>query len=622
MARSSMSPLPKGDQASRILSEPPNTRTPCSRRSFIGGMVAPPGPWLMMATPVSAKRSAVRAACSVGTEPNAKAWLTATLPRRPAASVRSAIALICARPPSPPSCRWMSMPTPRRSAMAKIGSRWPSRSPSMPTGSSPPTRSAPSAMAASSSAAVPGERRMPLCGKATIWMVTRSRKRSRTVRISWRFLRPSWLSMSTWLRMCSVPLATTWRTRLAPVFDSGTVRAARTLRSASMRSATRLPVAWLGTQGRPRSVLSRWIWPSTSGGRTSAPPRSRSPPWEAGRRAAIRPPRTSMSCLLPSGSVALASRTPLLVGDGARFLAGLCHGSTRSHCHQARIVGDGHEMEAHADRPRGVACRAVVDAGEQAALLGGGDELLVDFQDLRLLAVELGHQAERQAEIARADIDAADARHLADGVDVVDRLLGLDHGNDQHFVVGRRLVGRGRAVGAGADRAVAALALGRIERIGDQRLGFGDVVHHRADHAPGAAVQDLADDAGLVPWHAHQRCHRMLVHRLEAGDHRMIVLHAVLHVEGDAVPAALRHGLGREAAGDGEPCVDAGLALFEALFQRVGRVHDGVSSFKRERRRPDHRQAGGVRPWCPVAVRAHCLPDREPPARPLIMNEA
>ena len=35
-------------------------RTPCSRSSFIGGMAAPPGPWLMMATPVSASRSAVR----------------------------------------------------------------------------------------------------------------------------------------------------------------------------------------------------------------------------------------------------------------------------------------------------------------------------------------------------------------------------------------------------------------------------------------------------------------------------------------------------------------------------------------------------------------------------------
>ena len=42
----------------------------------------------MMATPASARRSAVRSARSVGTEPSAKAWLTATLPFRPAASVR------------------------------------------------------------------------------------------------------------------------------------------------------------------------------------------------------------------------------------------------------------------------------------------------------------------------------------------------------------------------------------------------------------------------------------------------------------------------------------------------------------------------------------------------------
>ena len=130
----------------------------------------------------------------------------------------------------------------------------------MPIGSRPPTRSAPSAIASSSSSAVPGERRMPLCGKATISMVTRSRKCSRIFSTSWRFRSPSWLSMSTWLRMCSVPLTTTWRTRFEPVSNSGRVRAARTRRSASMRSETLLPADWLGTQGRPSSVLSRWMW--------------------------------------------------------------------------------------------------------------------------------------------------------------------------------------------------------------------------------------------------------------------------------------------------------------------------------------------------------------------------
>ena len=107
--------------------------------------------------------------------------------------------------------------------------------------------------------------------------------------------------MSTWLRMCSVPVAITCFTRLAPVSVSETVRAARTLRSASMRSATALPVAWFGTHGRPSSVLSRWMWPSTSGGISSTPGSD----FVGGRRAMMRPSRISMSCRLPSGSVAL-----------------------------------------------------------------------------------------------------------------------------------------------------------------------------------------------------------------------------------------------------------------------------------------------------------------------------
>jgi hypothetical protein len=36
-------------------------------------------------------------------------------------------------------------------------------------------------------------------------------------------------------------------------------------------SATVLPAAWFGTHGRPSRVLSRWMWPSTSGGRAARP---------------------------------------------------------------------------------------------------------------------------------------------------------------------------------------------------------------------------------------------------------------------------------------------------------------------------------------------------------------
>jgi hypothetical protein len=104
---------------------------------------------------------------------------------------------------------------------------------------------------------------------------------------------------------------------------------------------------------------------------------------------------------------------------------------------------------------------------------------------------------------------------------------------------------------------------------GDQRLRLLDRVHHRADHAVGAAVQHLADDPRLVPGHAHHRQHRVRLHGLEARDHGEVVLHPMLEVHGHAVPAGLRHDLGGEAVRDGEPAVDGGLVLLPALLELV-----------------------------------------------------
>ena len=55
-----------------------------------------------------------------------------------------------------------------------------------------------------------------------------------------------------------------------------------------------------------------------------------------------------------------------------------------------------------------------------------------------------------------------------------------------------------------------------------------------------------------------------------------LILNAVLNIDGDAVPAALRHDFGREAARNGQPGVDAGLARIEAPLQHVHR-HISVS---------------------------------------------
>src|SRR5579863_1705333 len=77
--------------------------------------------------------------------------------------------------------------------------------------------------------------------------------------------------------------------------------------------------------------------------------------------------------------------------------------------HQATVVRDGNEAESHADHARGVGSGAVMQAGELAVLLAACQQLLVDAEDQRLLAIEHRDEAERKAQVRGSDIDSADA---------------------------------------------------------------------------------------------------------------------------------------------------------------------------------------------------------------------
>src|SRR5262249_30864257 len=121
--------------------------------------------------------------------------------------------------------------------------------------------------------------------------------------------------------------------------------------------------------------------------------------------ALLRPPRPLIASSV--GVFPMEEQRPcqrLLVGDRAGVLAAGGDCVAGGQRHQAGVIGDGDEAEALADHLRGIAWRAVMDAGEQVALLAGGQEFIIDSQYLWLVAIELGHQAERQAEIAGADI--------------------------------------------------------------------------------------------------------------------------------------------------------------------------------------------------------------------------
>src|SRR3984957_8837289 len=253
----------------------------------------------------------------------------------------------------------------------------------------------------------------------------------------------------------------------------------------------------------------------------------------------------------------------------AAFLAGLVDLHFGVGRHQAALVRQGHELESHVDRPHRAVGAGAVDAGIEAALAAFLDDLLVDLENFRLVAVEFRHQPIGEAEVAWADIDAVDALDVEDRFHVPDRRLGFHHRQQHDFFIGGLLVGTGRAVHARADRAVRAGATRRIFGILDQgfRLFLG--VDHRANHAIGAAVEHLADDTGLVPGHADHRGHRVAVHRLEALHHRLIVLHAMLHVDGDAVEAALRDHLGGKPGWNRKPGVHHGLARGPNLLHVV-----------------------------------------------------
>src|ERR1700675_3681738 len=88
--------------------------------------------------------------------------------------------------------------------------------------------------------------------------------------------------------------------------------------------------------------------------------------------------------------------------------------------HQPAVVEQRHEPEAHIDRFRCANRARAVNARIEAALAALLHDLLIDFHDLRLFAVELRHQAIGEAEIGGADIDAVDALDIEDRSHVID----------------------------------------------------------------------------------------------------------------------------------------------------------------------------------------------------------
>ena len=156
-----------------------------------------------------------------------------------------------------------------------------------------------------------------------------------------------------------------------------------------------------------------------------------------------------------------------------------------------------------------------------------------------------------------------------DLIEAGDGLFRLDHRDDGDLVVGVVEV-----VGAGIQRdaagTVAARALWRVAACSDGGASLIGRVDHRDDDAHRSSIEDLADNAGLVPGDAHEG-HR--VGGAEGEEHRkgdLVVDVAVLHVDAGPVEAGVRDDLGGVGAGDGQPGAVRDLAALPLLLHEVG----------------------------------------------------
>src|SRR5918992_3424764 len=84
--------------------------------------------------------------------------------------------------------------------------------------------------------------------------------------------------------------------------------------------------------------------------------------------------------------------------------------------HEPDVGGDVDEVEAFIDGARGVLGGSGKDAGAEAPLAGGADDAVHGLDQLGLLAVHAGTEAEGLSQVGGADEDGIQA---GDGEDVV-----------------------------------------------------------------------------------------------------------------------------------------------------------------------------------------------------------
>jgi Ca2+-binding RTX toxin-like protein len=193
------------------------------------------------------------------------------------------------------------------------------------------------------------------------------------------------------------------------------------------------------------------------------------------------------------------------------------------------------------------------------AVLGRRRRDLVERALINVAGVVERH-VELDRQVGRADQQDVDARDGGDGIEILQRLLGLDHRRDHQAGVHRvHVLAVALELAPFAARAgIAAVAGGVVAAGAHHRRRLRRRVDHRHDDAARPGVKREADQIGLVGADAHHRRRRLAAHRLDRRPERLDVPGRVLGIEEQEVVS----GVGQDRDVD---------------VRRAGRPDDGSS---------------------------------------------
>src|SRR5215472_16865654 len=182
--------------------------------------------------------------------------------------------------------------------------------------------------------------------------------------------------MSTWVRRCVVPRATHSRIRFPARSSVDIGRCGRIVLSVSMRFIRVGPAA-CPIQGRPVSVLSRCMWPSTSPGNRRSPAMSSSGALfddaaAPSPTAAIFPPAMPISTSRPSASRQLVRNASTSVMGRSVATCYACRGSPRGLARATDSTGGGFMRDVISAPAPGLDLRRVYGHHQSPAIRAGG----------------------------------------------------------------------------------------------------------------------------------------------------------------------------------------------------------------------------------------------------------